>query len=133
MIDCVAIGDSIATGYGPVLGCEIRAIVGISSSRIINIAGGKYHAYCIISAGSNDPANPNLTNNLRHIRNQSNCKFYVWVEPINSTAAYANVLVAREHGDITVTFTPASDNVHPASYNNLAGTILQTISSIRNY
>jgi hypothetical protein len=126
MIDCAAIGDSIATGYGPVLGCEVRAAVGLSSSRIINLAPGQWHKYCVISAGSNDPQNPKLADNLRHIRNQSQCKFWIWVEPVNGRAASIVASVASEHNDYVVSFTPGGDHVHPASYGALAGSILQT-------
>ena len=131
-IDCVAIGDSIAVGISSALQCtETRAQIGLPSSRIIDIAPGKWHKFCIISAGSNDPLDVNgipvyLKNNLDHIRNQTQCQFYVWLEPVNQIAAgivYDEAI--RKHHDIALSFTPGSDNVHPASYNTLAGQILQ--------
>jgi len=123
-MDCVAIGDSIAVGTGPQLSCEMRAVGGYTSSRIIPLAGGKFHAYCIVSAGSNDPTSPKLTDNLMSIRNQSSCKVYVWIEPANAAAAKVVKDVARQFGDKTVTFTPGQDGVHPASYKAVAGSIL---------
>ena len=123
-MDCVAIGDSIAVGTGPELSCEIRAAVGLTSSRIIPLAGGRFHAYCIVSAGSNDPTSPKLTDNLTSIRNQSKCKVYVWIEPANKAASKVVKDLARQFGDKTVTFTPGQDGVHPASYKAVAGDIL---------
>lgn len=125
MFDCVAIGDVIAYNVSPILQCETRAASGLSSSRVINIAGGTYHMYCIISAGGNEAGNPKLSDNLMHIRNQSKCKFYVWIEPINKLSATAVAKVAQSHNDYVVTFLPGSDNTTPLSYSDLAGSILQ--------
>ena len=123
-MDCVAIGDSIAVGVSRPLSCERRAIVGLSSTKIINIAGGKYRATCIISAGSNDPKNPKLTINLIKIREKVKCSSYVWIRPIHSVAALATMNIAKKYGDVVVTFKPAKDNVHPKSYTDLAKKIL---------
>ena len=124
MIDCAAIGDSIGYGTGLALGCEIRAQESAHASRIIDMAPGIWHKYCIISAGSNDVDDTKLLSNLDHIRNQLQCQFYIWIEPINSVAAKTVEAEASLHFDKTVTFVPGSDNVHPASYSVLAGTIL---------
>jgi len=126
MFDCVAIGDSIALGVGttPPLTCEIRAAVGLTSSKIVNLANGKFHVYCVISAGSNDPTSSKLTSNLTMIRNQSVCKFYVWVLPVNASASKTVSNIANQFHDKTVTFVPGPDNIHPANYTTLAGSIL---------
>lgn len=129
-IDAVCIGDSIAVGINTYLPCvELRAVSGASSSKIIDLAPGVWHKVCVISAGSNDllasgAANPNLADNLKHIRNQSNCEFYVWIEPANSIVASVVAKEAAYHSDNVVTFTPSSDGVHPASSKTLAGSIL---------
>ena len=123
-MDCVAIGDSIAVGVSRPLGCETRAYVGWPSNKIINLASGRYHATCIISAGSNDPKNPHLRINLRKIRDRAKCSSYVWIRPMHSIAAAATMSVAREYGDIVVSFIPSKDRVHPRSYSELAKKVL---------
>lgn len=124
MIDCVSIGDSIAIGVAAPLSCEVRAVTGLTSSRIVQLANGKYHKYCVISAGSNDPTSANLAKNLIMIRNQSVCKFYVWVLPVNSTANSVVAKTAYQFHDMTVTIIPGQDNINPASYDVLAGAVL---------
>ena len=119
MIDCVAIGDSIAVGTGKAMGCEIRAYIGWSSSKIVNLANGVKAELCVISAGSNDPNNPKLLLNLKTIRGKIDCVKVVWIQPINKKAASA-VRNAVRSGDNVVTFLPAKDNVHPKNYNALA-------------
>jgi hypothetical protein len=122
MIDCVAIGDSIAVGTGQALGCEIRAHVGWPSSKIVKLANGVRAETCIISAGSNDPTNPKLLINLRTIRGKIGCVRVIWVLPVNTKAKNA-VRAAVRSGDCTVNFTPGKDKVHPKSYQTLAKNI----------
>jgi hypothetical protein len=65
--DCYIIGDSIAAGSAQaVRECSVDAKIGISSTAII----GRAHdaALVVISAGSNDPKNPRLRQNLETIR-----------------------------------------------------------------
>lgn len=119
MIDCVAVGDSIAVGTGQALGCEIRAHVGWPSSKIVNLANGVKSELCVISAGSNDPKNPKLLINLKTIRGKLDCVKVVWIQPVNKTASSA-VRNAARAGDKIVSFTPSKDNVHPKNYNTLA-------------
>lgn len=119
MIDCVAVGDSIAVGTGQAMGCEIRAHVGWSSRKIVNLANGVRSELCVISAGSNDPNNPKLLLNLKTIRGKIDCVKVIWIQPINKKAASA-VRSARKNGDSIVTFLPSKDNVHPKNYSALA-------------
>ena len=112
--DCVVIGDTIAYNLGIPLACEVRAAPSMTSSHIINISGGAYHTYCIISAGKYDYWNPFLNRNLASIRNQSSCKYYVWVIPNNSIAAIAVVNEAQKHHDITI---PYSTDINVISNN----------------
>lgn len=130
-MDCVAIGDSITVGVSPRLGCETRAVVGYPSGKIINLAGGKYHAICIFSAGSNDAKNPQLINNLQKIRDASNCSVRVWIRPIHSIPNQANKIIAERNGDLSVTFVPSRDRVHPRSYVELAETIKEELTKNR--
>lgn len=119
MIDCVAIGDSIAVGTGKAMGCEIRAHVGWSSGKIVNLANGVRSELCVISAGSNDPNNPRLILNLKTIRGKIDCVKVIWIQPVNTRAAAA-VKSAKKPGDSVVSFTPSKDKVHPKSYSVLA-------------
>ena len=122
-MDCVTLGDSIATGLTKLLMCEQRAYVGASSDKIIKLAKGSYRVQCIISAGSNDPYNPALSINLHQIRRNAFCNAYVWVIPANG-ASHSVRQVANFYRDVTVTFVPGKDGVHPASYNELAKRIM---------
>lgn len=122
MIDCIAVGDSIAVGTGQAMHCTVRAHVGWPSGKIITLSNGVKAELCIISAGSNDPKNPKLVVNLKKIRNNVNCKKVVWIKPVNSTAANA-VYSAKNATDSIVSFTPSKDNVHPKSYKALVNSI----------
>ncbi len=119
MIDCIAIGDSIAVGVGEALHCQIRAKVGLPSSKIIRLADGSYHEVCIISAGSNDPYNPNLSKNLKTIRNKTHCKYVVWMLPVNNHARAVVDRTGLVHNDKRLTFQSGSDKIHPRNYNEI--------------
>ena len=122
MIDCLAIGDSIAVGVGQAMHCTVRAHVGWPSSKIVTLSNGVRAELCIISAGSNDPKIPKLIVNLKKIRNNLNCNRVVWIKPVNRTASAA-VSAAMRGTDSSVSFVPGKDNVHPKSYNSLAKSI----------
>ena len=127
MIDCIAVGDSIAVGTGQAMHCTVRAHVGWSSSKIVTLSNGVKAELCIISAGSNDPKNPKLIVNLKKIRNNLDCNKVVWIKPINSTAANA-VSAAKKGNDSVVSFTPSKDKVHPKSYSTLANSIKKVLA-----
>lgn len=109
-MDCAAIGDNVAAAIATPLTCEVRASSGLDTSRIIDIASGAYHKYCIISAGNFDPIDPQyqkiqMIRNLYSIRTQSECKFYVWILPQNSvTAKFVNQFAVANH-DIVVQYS----------------------------
>lgn len=125
---CLAVGDSIAYGVGQVLGCLIYAKVGLSSTEITRIQTPPADL-CIVSAGSNDPKNPKLFDNLNKIGMNANssCSTVVWVIPVDENAA----LQVRRQSNIwrnkTVTFKPDTDGVHPQSYQHLGGAILESL------
>jgi len=124
-MDCVAIGDEIATGVATPLACEVRTAASYTSSKITTIAGGKFHTYCIVSAGTYDATSPKLSDNLGRIRNQSSCKVYVWIVPADANAAKIVKTYALTSNDKSVTFTAGNDKIHPASNTDL-------VNSIRN-
>lgn len=118
MIDCAIIGDSIAVGLAQQhFNCTVEAKVGVPSAWIIGKACAAN--IVIISAGSNDPANPNLVNNLRKERSCIKGKV-IWIVPYHPMAAAAVLRVVKEFGDSAVTFRAGKDNVHPSSYGVIA-------------
>lgn len=115
---CAIVGDSIAVGVGAVMReCLVDAKSGIPSADVI----ARVHSADIlfVSAGSNDPRNPQLEDNLKTIRAKA-WAAVVWIEPIAPTAAAAVDRVAAAHNDVVVKFDPSSDGVHPKSYDQLA-------------
>jgi hypothetical protein len=123
MFDCVAIGDEIATNIGNKMQCEIRTAASQPSSHIVQLANGKFHTYCIVSVGSYDPTIGKLESNLTMIRNQSVCKVYVWVVPVNLSASQVVNKVANKYYDKTVSITSSNDGIHPTNYNDTVGSI----------
>jgi hypothetical protein len=109
---CAVIGDSIAIDVAAAFHgrCEVNAKIGIASNAII---GRVISAdVTVISAGSNDPDNPHLADNLRRIRAKISGRA-IWLLPIATRPRTLVELVASEHGDQVVAFHPAHDNVHP--------------------
>lgn len=120
MMDCVAIGDQVAAALAIPLQCEVRAANNLTSSRVVDLASGIYHRYCIISAGANDPLTDKTLQNLTDIRGVSQCKYYVWIAPVDATRSWLVQEASMPHFDYIVTITPGTVN-----YNALANTILQ--------
>jgi len=121
MAVCLIAGDSIAVGVASYLPkCTVNAKIGISSTAIVGRAGNAN--VLVVSAGSNDPHNPRLVDNLKHIRAKASGRV-IWIQPIDHVAAAAVRSVAALHGDQIVTFSPAGDHVHPASDKALADRI----------
>jgi hypothetical protein len=124
---CAIIGDSIAVGVGHVIEeCLTDAKGGIPSIDVI----ARVHPVDVlfVSAGSNDPRNPELEGNLKTIRAKASATV-VWIEPVAPTAAAAVKRVAAAHDDPVVQFEPGSDGVHPKSYDELAMALRRFISA----
>jgi hypothetical protein len=122
---CAVIGDSIAEAqftYFPA--CIHDAKIGIPSAAVI----GRVHAVdtLIVSAGSNDPDNPKLLQNLQAIRAKATGKV-IWIVPLNPKAARAVLTVARDHNDKVVTFTQSNDHVHPKYNGQVAKAIREAM------
>ena len=124
-MDCIAVGDSIAVGIGQAMHCSINAKVGASSSFIAKHTSSASTKVVVISAGSNDPHNPNLDKNLEHIRNRVNGSTVIWILPYNRTAANAVRSVANKYNDsyIDLATQKTRDGVHPSSYKSVANKI----------
>lgn len=115
---CLILGDSIAVGLASVIkGCAVIAKVGMSSAWILAHAYSGNFDTVYISAGSNDPYNPALVENLKGIKNRFPFSRRVWIAPVNGRAKSAVYSVS--FGDKVVNFTPGRDHVHPASYASL--------------
>jgi hypothetical protein len=123
MIDCVAIGDSIAVGYGQASHCAIHAKVGKSAHFISqHFTSGNQGSMCIISAGSNDPYSITLHKDLTTIRNSAiRCNKVIWVIPQNPHAAQIVRQVAYQFGDAVLTFQAGHDHIHPRQYKDIVG------------
>lgn len=121
MLDCMSAGDSIAVGVGLVLDCAVHASIGVPSSYLLkaDVSGDT----CIISAGSNDPENPELYNNLLTARGRMTCRQVIWIIPRHPRAAGIVRMVAAQSGDKYVTFEAGKDGVHPESYMDLANEV----------
>lgn len=120
-MDCLAVGDSIAVGVGQAAKCVVNAKVGASSSYIANHVVSTQKNITIISAGSNDPNNPNLISNLEKIRKKIKSPTVVWILPYNRKAAAIVKKVANRYGDryIDLVSVKTRDGVHPSSYRDL--------------
>lgn len=116
---CGIIGDSIALGLALAMPqCDSQAVIGAPSSTIREWRLPKCYDVAVISAGSNDPRNPDLARNLRAIRGRICASKVIWILPANAAARAA---VTREAGaDPTISFRAARDGVHPRSYSALA-------------
>lgn len=117
-VSCAIVGDSIAVGAGKYLrSCKLNAKIGIPSGAIIARIDPSADIN-VISAGSNDPDNPALRENLERIRERANRA--IWILPVVPNARETVRKVAARHGDPIVSFTPSRDQVHPQSENALA-------------
>jgi hypothetical protein len=121
---CSIIGDSIAVSLSVLMPeCTSNARIGIGSQAVtwrVQPAGT-----VIVSAGSNDPFNKHLRENLEAIRGLAilvGAKKIIWVKPANEAAATV-MAVAVTHDDPMVTFAPGRDGVHPASDTDLAAKV----------
>jgi len=127
---CAIVGDSIAVGAGKYMrACRVNAKVGIPSNAVTSRVDSSVDVN-IVSAGSNDPANPNLRANLESIRSRAHR--VIWILPIDSRARAKVQAVATTHGDPVVSFAPAGDHVHPRSDVDLARSIAKVRESGRD-
>lgn len=129
-------GDSIAKGVAEQMPeCIANARVGIGSYEILRRTVRYPGAVVVISAGSNDPANPALPFNLEELRAGTMGSHFVWIAPRHPTAEAAVVRVAGRHGDqvIRLRFLAVKhDGVHPLSYPDVAARVRRVIAQTVN-
>jgi hypothetical protein len=121
---CALVGDSIAVEAAQYIrACRLNAKIGIPSGAVIDRVDPAAEIN-VVSAGSNDPEEPNLRANLERIRVRA--KRAIWILPAIPSARKAVQEVAARHGDPVVAFAPRGDGVHPAS----AATLAQAIDAV---
>ena len=131
---CGVIGDCIAVGLGSVMRqCDVNGRVGRSAGAIARERLAGRYEYAVISAGSNNPDDPNLEAQLREIRARLRADRVVWIVPTSPRLQRAAALVRRvaaERADLLVPVSDpprrgtAPDGVHPRAYPSLAGAVV---------
>ena len=130
MLECIVLGDSIASGVGQARPeCETVARVGITSGAYINeLFPRAPHAArtAVISLGVNDDGSVDTIDNLREVRGALRVGSAVWLLPnLKENVRTAIYTVAREFGDQLVDTRPfvGPDHLHPSGtgYRTLAG------------
>ena len=130
MLECIVLGDSIASGVGQARPeCETVARVGITSGTYINeLFPLAPHAArtAVISLGVNDDGSVDTIDNLRQVRGSINVGSAVWLLPgLKENVRDAIRTVAAEYGDQLVDTRPyvGPDHLHPggAGYRTIAG------------
>jgi hypothetical protein len=121
--ECLVLGDSIAAGVAPYkAACKNVSRVGANSAAIARMAPKGSYSVVYVSAGSNDPLNPKLGENLFAIRRKYPTAKFVWIAPRNSRAAERVYETAIFHHDRVVYTSKlkSNDGLHPKSYSELA-------------
>ena len=124
MAGCLIIGDSIAVGIAAVLstlhphGCDVRAKTGASIGAIAAMIPKSPYQWALVSAGSNNLADPQIDAGLLQLRRALRSKRVIWIYPRARRAAWAVYRVASQNGDRTIGLTSlgSPDGVHPSSY-----------------
>jgi len=125
MIECVAIGDSIAVGVAHYSSCVNQAQVfrtTAQTQRLLTVTPVKA-GRVIVSVGSNDQVV--TVDQLNSIRQQIVAQCVVWLLPVrNEKIRHTIQQVARQHQDRTIDVAPlvSSDGIHPTQlgYRRLA-------------
>ncbi len=134
MLECLVLGDSIASGVGQARPeCETVARVGITSGTYVNeLFPSAPHAAraAVISLGVNDDGSMDTIDNLRRVRGALQVASVVWLLPgLKDNVRAAIRTVAGEYGDQLVDTRPQAgpDHLHPTGtgYRVIAGQTLQ--------
>jgi hypothetical protein len=111
----LALGDSLALGFGQASHMTINAKVGISSCAILARTPTDHYDFVLLSAGTNDPPGRCVA----AIRARLNASHVMWVVPVNG--ARGTVLAtAKVYQDQTLVYTPGRRSwPHPQRYWNV--------------
>ena len=114
----LALGDSLALGFGQASRMPTRAIVGEPSCPnkrrpgILSMVPAEHFGFVLLSAGTNDV--PGRC--IEAIRAKINADKVQWVVPVNGARNHV-LAVASAHGDATLFYTPGVRSwPHPATY-----------------
>jgi len=127
MMDCIVMGDSIATGIQSMMrnACVRQAEIGIATHAYtvkylkMPLVQDMSYNTAIISLGSNDAGTPNIVADLRHIRKTVQAKRVVWILPSESRRLNSRTQVkqiAAEYNDDTISIPDnrlGPDGIHP--------------------
>jgi hypothetical protein len=116
----LALGDSLAVGAGQALHVETVARIAASSCAILRSVPARHFGVVVISAGTNDPPG----GCVEKIRAAVHADLVIWILPVNGARNHVAV-VARAHGDKTVSYAPGPGRLwpHPRSYQPLAAAL----------
>jgi hypothetical protein len=103
-------------------GCASNVKIGIPSGAIVSRTPSGQDVV-VVSAGSNDPANPALLKNLEAIRARAGNAAVIWILPIAARPRALVQQVASKHKDRVVSFAAGRDGVHPHYLRPLADEI----------
>jgi len=121
----LALGDSLALGFGQASGLPTRAVVGEPSCPnrrahrpgIVNMVPAGHFDFVLLSAGTNDA--PGRC--IEAIRAKLDADKVQWVVPVNGARSHV-LAVAGAHGDATLFYTPGARSwPHPAAYWDVTG------------
>lgn len=126
MLECLILGDSIATGiaqHRPE--CVAYAKTGINSYNWVNqnITKPLAAKTVVISLGSNDHSGVKTQQELQTLRQLTVADRVYWILPANKPDIRSTVTqIAQQYDDIVLPFQPSRDGVHPtaADYRELA-------------
>jgi hypothetical protein len=113
----IAIGDSLAVGFGEASHVTTVARVGASSCAILGMVPSVHYDTVLISAGTNDPPGSCVEKVRERVAQRVRPSKVVWIVPVNG--ARDRVLqVAARYGDELLRYMPGRGRAwpHPNRY-----------------
>lgn len=112
----LALGDSLAQGFGPASGLPTIARRGWGSCDILRLIPNRPLDLVLISAGTNDVPGPCVET----IRSRVKARRVFWIVPVNGSRAHVLAVAAR-HGDTPIFYVPLRGRgwPHPPRYYNV--------------
>ena len=113
----LALGDSLALGFGRASHMHTSARVGKSSCWIAKRVPRKHYDFILISAGTNDEPGPCI----ERVRSEVNATTVEWVLPVNGARSHVLQVAIAHHDKLLVYTASRSKRVwpHPPRYWNI--------------